>query len=310
MATKTAPPRRSKQDNTSVRDRKREPVMGVTSYDNARAFMLAVVLSLILGVIYLFILYFSQLEPTVEDRVALELVDLPGGELDGDPNETLKVDSPEPPTQDPSVTEMPSEVTEMEETLDNVIDVADQATTQAPEQFEVNDQNSGKTGSATGTGGRPLGNGGKGAGLPREQRWFVRFSDSGTIETYAKQLDFFKIQFGVLTPDGKLYYVWNFSQAKPNTKTLNTGKGEKRLYMTWQGGGRKSVDIKLFKKAGVDARNGTIFHFYPPDVEQKLARLELDYRNKPVAQIRRTYFVVESQGTGYKFVVTRQTYLQ
>ncbi len=309
MATKTAPPPRAPK-SSGGRDRAKEPVLGVTRYDNVRAFMLAIVLALVIGVVYLFILYLSQLEPKVEDHVALELVEVPGGAEDGSPDETLKVDSPEPPTQDPSLTDVESEVTEMQETLDNVIDVSDQATSQAPQQFEVDFTNKGKTGSATGTGRRPLGNGGNGAGLPREQRWFVRFSDSGTIDTYAQQLDFFKIQFGLLTTDGRLLYVWNFTKPKPDQKTVGSGKNEKRLYMTWQGGGRKAADIKLFQKAGIDARRGTIFHFYPAPVEQNLARLEVGYRKRPVEQIRRTYFVVEREGDGYKFVVTRQTYFQ
>ncbi|MCA9070993.1 MAG: hypothetical protein KDA84_18830, partial [Planctomycetaceae bacterium] len=125
-----------------------------------------------------------------------------------------------------------------------------------------------------------------------------------------RQLDYFKIQFGVLTLDGQLKYVWNFSQTKPDTRSVNTGKDEKRLYMTWQGGGRKAADVKLFQKAGIDASRGTIFHFYPANVEQQLAQLELGYRNEPVEQIRRTYFVVQSEDDGYKFVVTRQTYFR
>lgn len=310
MATKTAPPERSAKSAGTIRQRTKEPVLGVTKYETARSFMLAVVLSLVLAVVYLFLEYLSNREPVTEDRVALELVEIPGGYEDGVLGETLKVDSPEPPTENASLSEIEADITEMEETLDNVIDVSDQVTTQAPQQFQMDYQNTGKTGSATGTGRRPLGTGGgSGAGFPREQRWYVRFSDSGTIETYARQLDFFKIQFGVLNPDGQLIYVWNFTQAKPNTQVVNTGKNEKRLYMTWQGGGRKAADIKLFAKAGVNARSGTIFHFYPPDVENMLARLELAYRNKPVEQIRRTYFVVEPEGDGYKFTVTRQTYL-
>jgi hypothetical protein len=310
MASKVAAPQRPAKNQPPARQRRKEPVLGVTAYENARSFMIAVVLALVFLVAYLFILYLSQLEPVVEDRVALELIEIPGGALDGDPNETLKVDSPEPPTQDAAVTDIEAEVTEMEETLDNVIDVADQATSQAPPQYEVSYDTSGKPGSATGTGRRALGSGGDGAGLPREQRWYVRFSDTGTIDTYAQQLDFFKIQFGLLTTDGRLIYVSNFTKPKPDTQTVNTGANEKRLYMTWQGGGRKSADIQLFQKAGVDARTGTIFHFYPPAVEQNLARLELAYRNKPVEEIRRTYFIVEDEGTGYKFTVNRQTYLQ
>ncbi len=311
MATKTAPPKRSAKPNPAVRDRSKAPVLGVTRYENARSFMLAVVLSLLLAVGFLFLQYLSTIEPVTKDQVALELVEIPGGYEDGVVGETLEVDSPEPPADDASLSEIESEVTEMEETLDNVIDVSDQATSQAPQQFEMDYDNTGKKASATGSGRRPLGSGGgPGAGFPREQRWYVRFSDSGTIDTYARQLDFFKIQFGVLTPDGRLTYASNFTKAKPDTQIVETGKNEKRLYMTWQGGGRKAADIKLFEKAGVsNARSGTIFHFYPPNVENDLARLELAYRNRPVTQIRRTYFVVEPAGDGYKFVVTRQTYL-
>jgi hypothetical protein len=310
MATRTAPKRSGAKPLEQIRERTKEPVLGVTKYDNARSFMLALVISLLLGVGFLFLEYLSNRVPVTKDQVALELVEIPGGYEDGSIDETLKVDSPEPPTDDASLTEVDSEVTEMEETLENVIDVSDQVSSQAPPQYEMDYQNTGKRGSASGTGRRPLGSGGgSGAGFPREQRWYVRFSDSGTLDTYAEQLDFFKIQFGVLNPDGQLIYVSNFTKAKPDTQVVSTGKNEKRLYMTWQGGGRKQADIQLFQKAGVDARRGTIFHFYPPNVENMLAQLERDYRNKPATEIRRTYFVVEPEGSGYKFTVTRQTYL-
>lgn len=310
MATKLASPRPGAKRNSRGAKETKEPVLGVTRYENVRSFMWAIVVGLIIGVGYLFLLYLAQREPVADDRVALELVEIPGGVADGAINETLQVDSPEPPTQDAALTDVENEVMEMEETLENVIDVADQATSQAPQQVEFDYQTSGKPGSATGTGRRALGSGGDGAGVPREQRWYVRFSDSGTIDTYAEQLDFFKIQFGLLTRDGRLVYVWNFSKPKPDTRTVSTGKDEQRLYMTWQGGGRKAADLKLFQKAGIDARTGTIFHFYPANVEQMLAQLEVGYRNRKVDEIRRTYFIVEDSDGGYKFVVTRQTYFQ
>ncbi|MGH7200365.1 MAG: hypothetical protein ACREJB_07145, partial [Planctomycetaceae bacterium] len=125
---------------------------------------------------------------------------------------------------------------------------------------------------------------------------------------YARQLDFFGIELGALLPEGKLVYLSNLSNSTPSKKIISTGSGEQRLYMTWRGGGRKLADVQLFQKAGVDVRSATIFHFYPQKTEQMLARLELSYRNRPVREIRRTYFAVERAGNGYQFVVTRQSY--
>jgi hypothetical protein len=294
-----------------VKQRTKEPVLGVTRYDNTRAFMLAVVLSLLGAVAILFLEYLSNIEPVpTDDQVALELVELPGGYEDGVFGETTDVESPEMPAEDPTVTEIESDVNETEQALENVIDLSEQATSQAPRQLEMDYQTEGKKGSATGTGRRALGfGGGTGSGFPREMRWYVRFSNEGTMDAYARQLDFFRIQFGVLTPDGQLTYVSNFSKARPDSQVVGSGKDEKRLYFTWQGGGRKDTDIKLFAKAGVNASNGTIFHFYPPDVENKMALLERQYKNRPANEIRRTYFIVEPEGEGYKFTVTRQTYL-
>ena len=71
------------------------------------------------------------------------------------------------------------------------------------------------------------------------------------------------------------------------------------------------TNAELFKRANVDVRGDTtIFHFYPKNTENTLAQLELGYRGRPAKQIRRTYFGVESEGTGYRFTVTRQIYHQ
>jgi hypothetical protein len=81
--------------------------------------------------------------------------------------------------------------------------------------------------------------------------------------------------------------------------------------MTWQGGERRTADVQLFGRANLEVRGDTmIFHFYPKAVENKLAELEFNYRNRPVKQIRRTYFSVDSEGGGYRFSVFRQILFQ
>jgi hypothetical protein len=147
--------------------------------------------------------------------------------------------------------------------------------------------------------------------MPREQRWFVRFGERAGIDEYAKQLQFFGIEVGALLPDGRLVYLSNLTQPVPTIRYVDSGANEKRLYMTWQGGDRRSADVDLFKRANIDVFSDTpIFHFYPPATESQLVRLEVDYRNKKLSQIRRTYFEVTSGQKGYQFVVIRQVYFQ
>ncbi len=289
---------------------RKSPVLAVTSYDRASAIMIALVVGLVSAVICLGVIWFTNRIPTQEPYVPLELLELAGGEEDGVPDETLNVESPEPETADPSVAEVQDEQVEISEMLETVVELSDQAAEQVQQQFETQAQNTGNPGSKKGTGGRPLGMGPGEGGMPREQRWFIRFADRGTLTEYAKQLSFFGIELGALMNDGKLYYLTKLTAAKPNLRSVNSGKGEQRLYMTWRGGNRRKSDLALFKKGGLNATAGMVMHFYPPKIEAELAGLEKKYRNRPVEQIRRTYFVVRSAGSGYRFVVTKQSYLR
>lgn len=286
------------------------PVLESTKYELVTSGMMTVVFGLIVAVVALGIILASIWVFDIDDSVPLELIEMPGGYEDGAVDETLQLDSPEEESDDPSLAEEVSEDTEVEEVLDNVVELSDQATEQAQKQFQLDALNTGKPGSASGTGRRPLGMGGGQGGMPREQRWFVRFSDDGTLEEYAAQLDSFGIELGVLLPGGTLSYVSGFTAASPKKRTASSGKGEKRLYMTWRGGGRKTSDIQLFRKAGVNVGSGLIFHFYPKPTELILLKAELAYRGKPVEEIRRTYFVVRGEKPKFEFVVTRQSYFQ
>ncbi|MBL8817513.1 MAG: hypothetical protein JNL58_15920 [Planctomyces sp.] len=232
-----------------------------------------------------------------------------GGYEDGTPDATPDVDSPEDPTDDPSVANDQQEVTELMEITDPVVEVAENAA-QLVEPTEFSDQkNTGNPGSAEGTGGRPFGSGGgTGGGVRRENRWFVQFSNTGDLKTYASQLDFFKIEIGALfATENRLVYLSNMAADRPTTREVTTGDSEKRLFMNWEGGNRKEADVELFQKAGIDAKNAAILHFYPSAVEQQLAQLESEYSGgRPPEQIRRTFFEVRPSGGGFQFVVTSQ----
>ncbi|MBA3313904.1 MAG: hypothetical protein H0T47_11555 [Planctomycetaceae bacterium] len=284
--------------------------MKVTGYDRASAFVLAAVLATGVSVLMLVAIWSAQHNWRTDDAVPLELVVTSGGEEDGSETETLDLKTPFEETPDPSLAEVRDDKTEIEPMLESVVDLADRATDMARQQSDTDAVNAGNPGSKSGTGGAALGIGPGDGGLPREQRWFVRFSEGGTTYQYAKELDSFGIELGALLPGGKLAYVSNLSADRPTVRHSESGAGEDRLYFTWQGGGRRTADIELFRKVGIDVGTAPVFHFYPKPTEERLARLESEYANRQTRDIRRTYFAVEPRGAKFEFVVTRQAYFR
>ena len=287
------------------------PVLHDTLYDRVSSWTIALFVAVTGLCVCVVAVWITNRLPTPPQTVPVELVEAPGGFEDGSPDETLRVDSPEPEVHDASPAEMPSDKTEIAEALENVVELSESATQQVQQQFDTGIQSTGKAGSAKGTGRKGLGVGPGTGGIPREQRWFVRFGDKAGLDEYAKQLEFFGIELGALLPDGRLAYLSKLTQAAPSVRYAAGGGGEQRLYMTWQGGDRRTADVELFKRAGVEVRADTvIFHFYSKPTESLLARLELDYHGRPLAQIRRTYFAVEPAAKGYQFIVVRQITFQ
>ncbi len=282
------------------------PTLKVTRFDSVSSFLMAVGAILALTLFVLLVIWLTNLERSAtDDTIPIEMVG--GGYEDGAPDETLNVESPEDPSDDPSVAEEPSEETELMEMLENVVELSDNATQMVVTEIQVTgSENKGTPGSAVGTGRRPLGAGGGKGGYPREQRWFVTFGDKTSLKLYAKQLDFFNIELGAYFPEqGKLVYLTNVSKDRPTVREINKGKDD-RLFMNWKGGDRRKADLALYQKAGINASGAAIVHFYPKETEAMLITAERKYANQPSNRIRRTYFTVTPDGSGYKFNVTRQ----
>lgn len=287
------------------------PILRVTKYDQVSAFLFAFIAALVVIVSALTFAWYASRAPKPREPVAVELLtENTGGSEEGVVGETLRVDSPLEANPDAGSADLAAEEPEPRESLDNVLGLTDVAVTQTQLQFDLGTRNVGNPGSAQGTGRRPLGSGpGTGGGFPREQRWLVKYADQLNLDEYARQLDFFGIEFGAIV-DGKLVYLSKLASPRPTVRTESSGAEEKRLYMTWQGGSRKQADLQLFQKAGIAVGNGVIFQFYPKDTEDRLARLELAYRNRRANDIRRTYFTVHRIEGGYEFTVAHQTYLK
>ena len=178
------------------------PHIKLTKYEVAVSTLITTATCAGLAFIVMVFIWLSNLLPAPESKAVTMLPSGDGGWEDGDPNATPNVESPEDAAMDPSLANEETDVTELEEVVEQVTEVADNAASMvAPNEFS-DQRNTGVPGSADGTGGRPLGSGGPGrGGTKREQRWFVEFGDKGDLKSYAAQLDFFGIELGAMFPD-------------------------------------------------------------------------------------------------------------
>jgi hypothetical protein len=284
------------------------PVIHVTLFEKISSGLWTLILAATAAVVIFFSLWYMNKPPQAAVFVPVEMIEIAGGDPQGAENETLKLETPEVEVKDPAVDPVEQQDPQMTETSQDIVELANEVAQQLPEQLDAATSNTGEAGSANGTGRRPLGSGQGNGSLSRERRWFIQYGDNISVEEYAKQLDYFKVELGALLPSGKLVYLSQLSTDKPVLREVNSGANEKRLYMTWSGGDRKKADEELLRKAGINERPTMIFHFYQPAIESTLAQLELASTNRPLKDIRRTYFTVFVEGKGYRFTVVRQTY--
>jgi hypothetical protein len=153
--------------------------------------------------------------------------------------------------------------------------------------------------------GRGLGHGPGKPGKPRN--WEVVFQ-KGTVDQYAKQLDFFKIELGVIK-DGKIHYAFNLHKAKPNTRIeANPAEKELRFYLRWVQGDLRKADEELLSRAGIEPPYRFILKFLPPEVEADLYQKELLKAGDDKNRIKKTRFGVKQDGDRYEFYIIDQLY--
>ena len=148
---------------------------------------------------------------------------------------------------------------------------------------------------------------GPGRGGPAEPRREIRFEPS-TLQEYAQWLDFFKIELGVLGQDNKVYYAYNLSREKPDSRVGDPAK-EIRLFMNPTDSQFAALDRQLVAKAGIGDKGKIILQFYPPEAQGILVGLEQKRAGtrKPET-IRGTVFRVTHTGNRFEFSVEDQTY--
>jgi hypothetical protein len=163
-------------------------------------------------------------------------------------------------------------------------------------------------GSGGGSGGGVGSGFGRGRGGPPEPQREIRFEPSDLAE-YARWLDFFKIELGVLNAEeNRIYYAYNLSQSKPSVRT-GAPSDEQRLYMNPTNSQFAALDRELAEAAGIAEKGQIILQFFPPPAQAILYNLEQkhDGTRRP-DEIRRTVFRVRPTAEGFEFSVEEQFY--
>jgi len=148
--------------------------------------------------------------------------------------------------------------------------------------------------------------------IPRFERWELKFA-AKSLSSYSSQLDFFGIELGCIGGGIELVdYVGNFSKS-PKRRSAK-GDSEKRLYFVWrQEGPLVAFDRQLLGQSRVNTEGRQILKFVSPELENKLAQIEMAFAVKnghtTVKEIAKTIFQSQPAGqSGFEFVVVDQRY--
>ena len=291
-------------DSPGVRWDSADSPLRVSAYDRVVSMVYAMLLIVGVLVFVLFVTWLGLKVFTPYRSVPIKIADVGGGVENGVVGESMQLDSPDP-SDVPQVSEL--QESQLEQTLATV--------TTAVSRIEARLDNPAlDTGEASG-GARSTGTGtrlGRGSGdgptgFPRSQRWEIRLGSGSALAEYARQLDHFGIELGAVGFGGNVEYGSRFSTGAPR-KRVGERAAEDRVYFSWRNGTRIESDRQLMASVGIETEGKIVVQFYPADVENMLAQLEVSYANRQPSEIRRTIFGVRPDGGGYQFYVIEQTY--
>ena len=136
--------------------------------------------------------------------------------------------------------------------------------------------------------------------------WEIQFFKGNTIEMYARQLEFFGLELGLVLPDNKIAYIPHPTKPKTDLRTAPAAQ-ETRAYLSWSRGDLIEADRNLARQAGLEPNNRVILCFLPTKVEATLAELEKKKAAEKFPQVTKTRFGVRRKGDDYELYVIEQT---
>lgn len=278
----------------------------------------AVAMLALVSTILLWLLLLMEATPEVPTQLAVSLQPValpgtgsePGTELQMEIEETLGAEVPdnrrldipvEMPDVSPNLENVQVERPDAESTRKTLSEEAQAARAYA-EQLQ-------KALAGGGAAAAPAGAGGYGdpnSTPARMSRWVIRYPPVPTF-VYAQILDFFKVELGWESSSGTIEYVSGFSTDALRRRRAPVS-AENRLFWFPANSVSLASDLELLERHGIRP-GSTVIHFYPKEVEHKLAELELKelkrrYGTEDVSRVLRTVFEIKGTARGWDFEVS------
>ncbi len=300
----------------------------VSAYDRVSSWLVSLLVMTSVVVASLLLIYFARKMAKFEVAVPVKPVTLSGGGGGGDNRMGAGGDLALP---DFAVSDQTSEPM-IQSTLENIaaavtrvepLFLNDQIDAQAEQSISQDYIDTRKAGTSGGGGGRGTGfgtgtgsgrgpgsGGGTGGGIARrEPEREIRFEPENLLE-YAKYLDYFHIELGVLGQDNKIYYAYNLSQRVPSIRE-GTPAEEQRMFMNSARGRFAALDRRLAQRANIIDRGQIILQFYPEETQAILYGLEHERaqaRDREIEEVVRTVYRVSHNGDRFEFAIEQQLY--
>ena len=283
---------------------RRSSTVGVSRYEQTAGALISLLILLGISVFVMLAVWLAgRFTPGLERTVGIVLHEGSGGDPDSTSTEGMLIEAPE-------VAELAQEVREPLESFQNTVSAVDQLV-KTPDSQLLNllePQQPRTPGRSQGTGEEPAhGTGGGAGGVPRGQRWEIRYPSGISKEIYAAQLDFLGIELAAVSNDGRLEYLRNVSDSQPIVDRRRTGP-ERRLFMTWrEGSPRREADKQILEPAGIATLGKTLAQFIPDELERTMVRLESEFAGRKPGTIEKTVFAIRSRSGGFELFVDEQT---
>ncbi len=275
----------------------------VTRYDQVSSLMLALTILLGGAVLLLFLYWLSVQVFGDQPVINVQLADLGDGndqeaggmELEGPIEEEIGQETDLP---DPAI----------ENTLATIADTVGKQAAMLDNPMLSEDATPGKGGGSRGDG-RGVGDGtgdGRGTGVRRE----LRISSFKSLQTYAKQLDHFKIELGAILPGNRILYASEFSTGSPRRREGPADADKRYRFIRGGNDSSEAADRELLARAGISAADGRIIavaKFLPRDTEIHMLTVEKLHAGSDHDRIRKVIFYFAESGSGYEFKVVPQS---
>ena len=148
--------------------------------------------------------------------------------------------------------------------------------------------------------------------VPRSERWQLNFTARNQAD-YIKQLEFFQIELGAVGGEIVGLDIVNNLASSPKSRRLEDATTEKRLYFVFKRPSPLMVyERAIHAQAGVDLQDRNMLKLISPQLENMLAKIELDYAiskgHPSITEVAKTVFESKLGRSGFEFQVVTQRY--